>query len=203
MSLADLAVDDVRCVEHAELVLHPAHNLIWGGNGSGKTSLLEAIFLLGRGRSFRTRNSERLIGRGQERLVVFGRTAGTPEQTLGIQVSRAAGTLARIGGMTVSSLAELSQAFAVQVIDQGVHKLVEEGGYRRRRWMDWAVFHVEPGFADLWVRYSRAIKQRNAALRHSPSQAYIWDSEVARLGELIAGSRRNMLDELQPLWRQA
>ena len=74
MSLADLAVDDVRCVEHAELVLHPAHNLIWGGNGSGKTSLLEAIFLLGRGRSFRTRNSERLIGRGQERLVVFGRS---------------------------------------------------------------------------------------------------------------------------------
>src|SRR5437879_5403755 len=79
MSLADLAVDDVRCVKHAELVLHPAHNLIWGGNGSGKTSLLESIFLLGRGRSFRTRNSERLIRHGRDRLVVFGRTgAGAP-----------------------------------------------------------------------------------------------------------------------------
>src|SRR6266446_9065974 len=202
MSLADLAVDDVRCVKHAELVLHPAHNLIWGGNGSGKTSLLEAIFLLGRGRSFRTRNSERLIGRGQARLVVFGRTAGTPEQTLGIQVSRAAGTLARIGGMTVGSLAELSQAFAVQVIDPGVHKLVEEGGYRRRRWMDWAVFHVEPQFVDTWVRYTRALKQRNAALKlHSETGS--WDPELARLGEVIAESRRRFLTELQPHWREA
>jgi DNA replication and repair protein RecF len=64
------------------------------------------------------------------------------------------------------------------------------------------VFHVEPGFADLWVRYARAVKQRNAALRHQPAQAYVWDPEVARLGELIAASRRNMLDELQPLWRR-
>ena len=131
MSLAEIAVSNLRCVEHAELALHPGHNLIWGGNGSGKTSLLEAIFLLGRGRSFRTRNSERLIGHGKERLVVFGRTAGALEQTLGIQVSRAGGTLARIGGTATGSLAELSQAFAVQVIDPGVHKLVEEGGHRK------------------------------------------------------------------------
>ena len=75
MSLAEVAVSNLRCVEHAELVLHPGHNLIWGENGSGKTSLLEAIFLLGRGRSFRTRNSERLIRYDEQRLVVFGRTA--------------------------------------------------------------------------------------------------------------------------------
>src|SRR5579862_6559158 len=74
MSLLALTVDDLRCIEHAYLELHPDQNLIWGGNGSGKTSLLEAIFLLGRGRSFRTRNSERLIRYGQDRLVVFGRS---------------------------------------------------------------------------------------------------------------------------------
>src|SRR3984893_14854050 len=77
LSLIDLTVDDLRCIEHAELRLHPGHNLIWGGNGSGKTSLLESIFLLGRGRSFRTRNSERLIRHGRDRLVVFGRTSTT------------------------------------------------------------------------------------------------------------------------------
>ena len=77
MSLAEVAVNNLRCVEHAELVLHPGHNLIWGENGSGKTSLLEAIFLLGRGRSFRTRNAERLIRYGEERLVVLGSTVGT------------------------------------------------------------------------------------------------------------------------------
>ena len=154
MSLAELVVDDLRCIERAELQLASGQNLIWGGNGSGKTSLLEAIFLLGRGRSFRTRNSERLIRQGRERLVVFGRTCGLPparcgpvtsaagnegavaptsasvmgSQALGVQVSRADGTMARISGSTAASLTELTQVFPVQVIDPGIHKLVEEGG---------------------------------------------------------------------------
>src|SRR5437764_4585206 len=114
MSLAEIAVSNLRCVEHAELALHPGHNLIWGGNGSGKTSLLESIFLLGRGRSFRTRNSEKLIRHGQPRLTVFGRTDEMPPQAMGVQVAKNGGTTARINGANDSSLTELSQAFPVQ-----------------------------------------------------------------------------------------
>jgi DNA replication and repair protein RecF len=255
LSLIDLTVDDLRCIERAELHLHPGHNLIWGGNGSGKTSLLESIFLLGRGRSFRTRNSERLIRHGRDRLVVFGRTgtaapnelrcgsardgsaiegfdggvalsdfsrgptsgdAGTdPAQrssvsavltqvhALGVQVSRTDGTTARISGTTARSLTELTQAFPVQIIDPGVHKLVEEGAHRRRRWMDWAVFHVEHQFGDWWLRYTRILKQRNAALRTQPAQVTAWDTELARVGELIAESRRRFVENLLPFWRES
>lgn len=98
MILSELTVRDLRCLEQAELCLHPGRNLIWGGNGSGKTSLLEAMFLLGRGRSFRTRNSERLIRHGRERLVVFGRTessgpaAGGFVHAVGLEVDRREGT---------------------------------------------------------------------------------------------------------------
>ena len=256
MSLVELVIDDLRCIERAELALHPGQNLIWGGNGSGKTSLLEAIFLLGRGRSFRTRNSERLIRYGRDRLVVFGRTGGTDfgrgsadepgavsdrisdlgelgvagvgathspaavtsqavqssdsaftghallGQPLGVQVSRTDGTSARISGANAKSLTELTQVFPVQVIDPGIHKLVEEGGHRRRRWMDWAVFHVEHQFGDAWLRYTRALKQRNAALRTQPDQAGVWDSELARLGELIAAARGRFIEGLLPYWRE-
>jgi len=202
MSLLQLTVEDVRCLQRVELSLDPRYSLIWGSNGSGKTSLLEAVFLLGRGRSFRTRSSERLIRHGQSRLIVFGRTDGPVPNAIGIQVARSDGTIARINGGPVGSLTDLSQAFPVQVIDPGVHKLVEEGGYRRRRWMDWAVFHVEPAFADLWGRYTRAIKQRNAALRQQPAQAPAWDPEVARLGELISQSRARVMEKLQPAWHE-
>ena len=206
MILSELTVHNFRCVEDAELSLHPGRNLIWGGNGSGKTSLLEAIFLLGRGRSFRTRNSERLIRHGQDRLVVFGRIdaadrdAGGLAHAVGVEVDRREGARARVDAAAVGSLADLSRVFPVQVIDPEIHKLIEEGGRRRRRWLDWAVFHVEPRFADWWVRYGRAVRQRNAALRHQGAATQPWDVEVSALGENISEARRALVERMQPHW---
>jgi DNA replication and repair protein RecF len=204
MSLRQLTVTNLRCIEQAELEVPAGLTLIWGGNGSGKTSLLEAIFLLGRGRSFRTRNTERLIRRGQDHLRVIGRIGAASEASTVVGFELASdGVTARIGGRAASSLAELSQAFPVQVIEPGVHRLVEEGGFSRRRWMDWAVFHVEPQFVETWTRYTRALKQRNAALKTDAAHAPIWDPELARLGEAIAQSRQRLLDALDPYWQEA
>ncbi len=208
MILSDLTLRDLRCIEHAELSLHPGRNLIWGGNGSGKTSLLEGIFLLGRGRSFRTRNSERLVRHGQERLVVFGRAEGSDAQAsglvhaVGVEVHRREGTRARVDAAPVASLADLSRVFPVQVIDPEIHKLIEEGGRRRRRWLDWAVFHVEPRFAEWWVRYGRAVRQRNAVLRGRSGATQPWDVEVVALGERISEARRAVVEQMQPYWRE-
>jgi len=203
MSLLDLSVEDVRCLHRAELALHPGRNLIWGANGAGKTSLLEAVFLLGRGRSFRTRNSERLIRRDREQLVVFGHTDKIPVGGIGVRVCKGGRTEAKIGGTFVKSLAELTRAFPVQIIDPGVHRLIEEGAGVRRRWLDWAVFHVEPAFADNWLRYNRALKQRNSALKTRAADFSVWNPELVRTGELLAESRRAVLERLEPYWRDA
>jgi DNA replication and repair protein RecF len=202
--LERFSVTNLRCIEQADVDLSPTLTLLHGPNASGKTSLLEAIFLLGRGRSFRTRNSDRLIEHGRDHLRVIGSLTGRAElgHHLGIEVARS-GTLARIDGRPAASLAQLAQVFAVQVIEPGVHRLVEEGGYRRRRWMDWAVFHVEPQFVDTWLRYTRALKQRNAALKVNPEDAQVWNPELARTGESIAASRRRYLETLDPWWRSA
>lgn len=208
MILSELTVRDLRCIEQAELSLHAGRNLIWGGNGSGKTSLLEAMFLLGRGRSFRTRNSERLVRHGRDGLVVFGRTdPGGQDQyglahAVGVEVDRRQGTRARVDAAPVGSLAELSRVFPVQVIDPEIHKLIEEGGRRRRRWLDWAVFHVEPQFGDWWLRFARALKQRNAALRERGGVTRPWDVEMIALGERISEARRAVVERMQPYWRE-
>ncbi len=208
MILSELSVRDLRCIEQAELSLHPGRNLIWGANGSGKTSLLEGMFLLGRGRSFRTRNSERLVRHGQERLVVFARAEGARTQgsgwvhAVGVEVHRREGTRARVDAAAVGSLADLSRVFPVQVIDPEIHKLIEEGGRRRRRWLDWAVFHVEPRFADRWIRYSRAMRQRNAVLRARSGATKPWDVEITALGESISDARRAVVEQMQPYWRE-
>ena len=201
MSLSDLHVQQVRCIEAADLALHPGFNLIWGDNGAGKTSLLEAIFLLGRGRSFRTRHSEQLIRRSAQCLTVFGRMAGPFGRGVGFAFDRDTGVEARIDGLPIKSLADLTLAVPVQVIDPGIHKLIEEGSPRRRRWLDWAVFHVEHDFGEHWYRYSRTLRQRNAALKTRAADARPWEPDLVMAGEHIARARRAVLHELERHWR--
>ena len=201
MPLAELALENFRCIDRAELALGSGTTLIRGPNASGKTSVLEGIYLLGRGRSFRTRNTERLIQHAKPSLHAIGRTEGALAQPIRVTVMRKSPIAAEIAGVKVRSLAELAQAFPVQVIEPGIHRLVEEGSPRRRRWLDWAVFHVEPGFIDSWQRYNRVLKQRNAALRIGNAEtARAWDGELVRHGEAVTAAREHLLGSLAPYW---
>ena len=199
--LASLRAEQLRSIAAAELEFGGGLNLIIGQNGAGKTSLLEAVYLLGRGRSFRTRSNERLISHGQSIARVVGQLPGAlvPE-IIGVEIGREGKTIARIAGRTPDSLADLATAFPVQVIDPDIHKLVEEGSARRRRWLDWGVFHVEPGFGRDWARYQRALKQRNAALKQGLGELRQWDAELARTGQALTIARRRVVDAIAPRW---
>jgi DNA replication and repair protein RecF len=115
-------------------------------------------------------------------------------------VSRDGGTRARLDAQNARGLAELATAFPVQVLDPDAHRLIEDSSTRRRRWLDWAVFHVEPGFAATWARYGRALQQRNAVLRAGQGDLAIWDIELIKDGERLTAARRRVLDALKPYW---
>lgn len=201
MTLRRLQVTDFRCLHRADLDLDPRFTLISGPNASGKTSLLEAIYVLGRGRSFRTRRLEPLIRSAAERMRVVGE-AELPERsvTLGVEGS-GEGLRARVGGERVASLAELAWVLPVQIIDPEIHRLIEEGPNRRRRFIDWGVFHVEHSFVEHWQRYQQALRQRNAALKARQGRAMVtaWDAELVRYGELITAARQRYVAQLAPI----
>jgi DNA replication and repair protein RecF len=201
MTLRRVQVTDFRCLHRAELDFDPHFTLISGPNASGKTSLLEAVYVLGRGRSFRTRRLEPLIRSGAERMMVVGEVELSERRvTLGVEGS-SIGLRARVGGDRVASLAELAWVLPVQIIDPEIHRLIEEGPNRRRRFLDWGVFHVEHLFVEHWQRYQQALRQRNAALkaRQGRGAVTVWDSELVRYGELITEARRRYVQHLAPV----
>ncbi|MEO8313558.1 MAG: DNA replication/repair protein RecF [Pseudomonadota bacterium] len=196
MSLASLKIAGVRSLKEAVLEFSPRLNLIHGPNGSGKTSILESIFLVGRGRSFRTRHTDQLISRGGGSLQLFAQCV-EPAHRIGFEYRRDESYTARLDGNDVRSLAELPGAFFVEVIDPEVHRLVEGAPGERRRWLDWGVFHVEQGFLEHWVRFSRALRQRNAALKQGQDPR-IWDGEIAVHGEEVARQRSLWFETIKP-----
>ncbi|MHB8476828.1 MAG: DNA replication/repair protein RecF [Steroidobacteraceae bacterium] len=196
-----MQVTDFRCLQSAGLDLDSRFTLISGANASGKTSLLEAIYVLGRGRSFRTRRLEHLIRQGSSKFVVFGEVETFSRRvSLGVEGS-VAGVRARLGGAKANSLAELAPLLPVQIIDPEIHRLIEEGPGRRRRFLDWGVFHVEPRFVEDWQRFQQALKQRNAALKSRQPRGVTaaWDGELVRYGELLSAARTRYVGALTEL----
>ena len=201
MSLSRLQLRDFRCFENLELGLNSQANLISGDNASGKTSLLEAVFVLSRSRSFRTPRSENLVRHGAEGFLISAQLQGASGTTPVGLARRGAVLEGRVAGGPVKSLAELTERLPVQLFDSSAHQLIEGGPRHRRQFLDWGVFHVEPGFLPIWRRYQRALKQRNSLLRQRAAEALIktFEPELSLAGAMLDQHRRVYLEELKPV----
>jgi DNA replication and repair protein RecF len=196
--LRSIEVQDFRCIERANLEFHERGTGIVGGNAAGKTSLLEAIYFLTHGRSFRTATRAKLVRRGSDFFRVVAKIE-TNEAELVAGAEHGSGeTQLRLGGRGVSGVSEIAEVLPVQVIDPGVHRLIDEGSARRRRLLDWGVFHVKHEFLNAWRRYQRALAQRNSALREGLADDVVaaWDNELTDSAEAIDVYRRNYIASL-------
>jgi DNA replication and repair protein RecF len=141
-----------------------------------------------------------LIRHDTEGFVVFGEIQ-TKDRCIPVGVEgSAAGIRGQIAGTKASTLAELAVVLPVQIIDPEIHRLIEEGPSRRRRFLDWGTFHVKPTFLAHWQRYHRALKQRNAALKSGQPSAAVsaWDGDLLRYGEFLTDARARYVASLAP-----
>lgn len=202
MRLTRLQLARFRCFEAVDLAgLGEGVILFTGHNGAGKTSLLEAVHLLAYGRSFRGRVRDGLIRSGQDSLQVYAEwvQADGRAHRAGLQHAGRAWQ-ARLDGADVGTVAELCAAFAAVSFEPGSHELIGGSAEHRRRFLDWALFHVEPNFLPVWRRFARALKQRNALLKTGPGGRDLeaWDHELADAGELITRQRADFLVQFVP-----
>ncbi|SCB77946.1 DNA replication/repair protein RecF [Gilliamella intestini] len=202
MTLSTINVHHFRNIDYAKLALSPHFNFIVGDNGSGKTSLLEAIYMLGHGRAFRHAQSNRIIQHEQPELVLFSEIKNTNQQvhSIGLSKSRNNENKIKIDGDEGFRLADLAKLLPIQLVTPEGFDLLSGGPKYRRAFTDWGCFHHHPEFVQLWNNLKRLFKQRNALLKqaHSYKQLLPWDKEIAPLAEKISQIRADYLQHIFP-----
>jgi DNA replication and repair protein RecF len=200
MRLERLRLEQFRLFDSLELELDPGLNLFTGDNGAGKTSILEAAYLLSYGRSFRGAVRDGLIRRGQSRLRVVAETRDPQGVAHRLGLERGVRDWeARIDGRSAAGLSELYRELAVVAFEPGSHELISGGSELRRRYVDWGLFHVEPDFLVNWRRFQRALRQRNALLKSGTAEGEslaAWEAEFADSGERLSLQREVYLGAL-------
>ncbi len=190
MYLKKLQIENLRNLAQVDITPHPRLNFLFGTNGAGKTSVLESIVVLSRGRTFRTNQASELIGPGAGTFRVFAESVGDNGKGSRLGLERSGKNWrARKDGSDLTQLSQLTRALPLVWMEPNSHLLVSGPPETRRRFLDWGMFHVEQGFLDAWRRFSKILKQRNAALRFRQegvldSVDEVFAEQGARLGSM-------------------
>lgn len=208
MSLTHLQINRVRNLKQVKLQDLARVNVFFGRNGSGKTSVLEAIHLLGMARSFRGNSVKSLITHGEASCVAFGIAdsagANNSRVSLGVQRGAAGEALIKVAGSPIKSVAGLVEYLPLQVINADSFELLTGAPGARRQYLDWGVFHVEHRFLEQWQRFQRCIKQRNKLLRHGKirqQELTVWTKDLASSGAAVGEYRKAYFHQLLPRFR--
>jgi len=170
MRLTRLTVTDHRNIARAELVPAPRLTVLCGANGQGKTNLLEAVWLLTGGKSFRGSKDAELVRRGAEFSVLeaafeAGNRAQEMRLTVGLKGTQRPGRTVRLNGADRGRAASVAGTFTAVAFDPNHLSLVKGGPEGRRHFLDAALCQLYPGYLSAERRYLRAVAQKNALLK--------------------------------------
>ncbi len=202
MYLQKLDIYNVRNIAKASISPSPAINFIYGNNAGGKSSMLEAIYLLGRAKSFRSHSVNSVIQSGKQELIVSGRLVNQQglQAHLGIRTDGSKFDI-RVNGEKKTARSELAYALPLQFIHPKSYTLLDGGAQIRREFIDWGAFNLFNDFLPAWRNYKKALSQRNVVLKQKQlAQLEVWNQELFQYGTIVADYRRNYMQLLQPVF---
>jgi DNA replication and repair protein RecF len=203
--LAHLRLRDFRNYTRLDADFAPGFHLLLGDNAQGKTNILEAVYLMATLRSFRGVGGAQMIRHGQKGYFVGGNVTGQGEHEVKIYWSARERKLA-LDGQSVKRLGDyLGTLRAVVFCTEDLH-LVKGTARARRRFLDLLLAQTQPGYLPLLQRYLRAVRARNALLKHRSTDEAALDSfsqELVKLGNEIIRARRELAPKFSPLARLA
>ena len=198
--IEQLFISRFRNIKQSELLLHPRLNLIYGENGSGKTTILEAIYYSCCLRSFRSKSTSHLINSEEESFLL--RSVSFPDDlnnsnTIGCEVKRNKEKSVKLNGTYIYTSSKIANLSPVVYVAPTATELVDGPPKLRRSYLDWVVFHVEPSYAKLVNEYEYALSSRNKLVKVQDfSQEHYWREILAKYGQQIHNIRSNVFSEL-------
>lgn len=193
MAVDKLSIKDFRNITCMQMQFSSGFNVITGANGAGKTTILEAIYVIARGRSFRSSDVRHQIRKDHKAYELIVSTE--QKQTIGMRRSAKEVTV-RLNATPVTRLSQVAECLPVFAITPKSHELIEGTPDVRRRFLDWGMFHVEHHYGPLVQRYNKILKQRNASLRQNDGMAHLWDEQLATAAIDIAQQRESFVQLL-------
>ncbi|NNJ92903.1 MAG: DNA replication/repair protein RecF [Gammaproteobacteria bacterium] len=192
----NLALQHFRCFPDLDLSLTPGINLIHGSNGSGKTSILEAIYLAGRARSFRTNYLSDLIHRNDNNAIIFIKGEQSDQHFhIGCQVTPSS-LAVKLNNDKLKSRVSLLDFLPLQIITPVSHQLVDSGPSNRRKFIDWGLFHVEHSYRNIWSQFRRVLKQRNHVLKNKGTDLSSWNQQFTECADRLSYYHELYFEEL-------
>ncbi len=205
MHIKSLSVHNFRNLQPSRLHFSSQLNIIYGDNAAGKTSILEALFILGHGRSFRTSRHNKLINYDQDSFTLYSELLSKNlSHRLGIQRFRNNDVRIRLDQDNLTKLSDLVSLAPIQILAPEHYELITKGPSGRRKLLDWGVFHVEHSFLKRWQDCQRIILQRNKMLKKSNSykDIEVWDKQLVPLSEQISRYRLEYCSLLSPYFKK-
>ena len=204
MRVKSLNINNLRNIISTQIEPDPCLNCFTGDNGAGKTSILEALAVLSKGRSFRPGQISSLIGPENSNFQIISKVETYSGETHQLGMERGEDYWsARHQGEDVTQISELTRLLPYVLLEPSSHTLVSGPPDGRRKYLDWGVFHVKHGFLMLWRRYNRVLKQRNAALRQSNKMVVeSLDPQLIKLGEQLHLARKHYVGLLNGMLQQ-
>ncbi|MDD5286033.1 MAG: DNA replication/repair protein RecF [Desulfuromonadaceae bacterium] len=197
MRLLHLAVSNFRNIGSLRMEPGERFNLFYGLNGQGKTNLLEAIYLLGSPRSFRTSRLPELIKHGERMSQVQGAVESAGIRNKINIMLETTGRRVDIDGKGVKRASDLHGRLNAVVFSPDDTSMVKMGPEARRRYLDRAVYTGDIGYLYCWHDYHRILKQRNHLLKCSDKTGLdIWTEKLAEAGGEVVERRLSFVAEL-------
>ena len=189
MPLTNISIKHLRCFEDINITLSPGINFFYGANGSGKTALLESIYLFSSGKSFKSSNLASLIKHNKDSFYIKG-FDGDRGFIVEIEKNIAKPISVKLNSNKITT-SKLIRKFPCTLIHNETFSFANAAPDFRRKLLDRSIFIADEVFSTAWFAYYRTLKQRNSLLKNNRiSDLYAWNEKLSKEGNTLTNHRK-------------